>query len=472
MRVAHMPHVTWDAGKKRAVYQRRFPKDTVALIGRWYRHKYSSRLSQRQAEAISHEQTAEFTALVDAARRRLADPVSRAEALTEAFAASVQQRRQRSRLPQIHGGIAEVWQPLARVDRGIERINEQADLCRAAARLGLTVNLPEPQQRVGAEAVLKVWMDERKHSKRGLPKRRAIQNKRSKLARLFAWKAGHTNLDRRISSAAIDAYLRAGDLGAITEDDLAGYRLYLLDNGGAFDHLADIKALFGVAKRGKFITADPSAEISLPDKQTNPRDSFEAEEAARILRAARDAKPYLRWFNWLAAYSGAIPSELLGASTDQVYQKFGAWVLHIRPPKGGTLKSEYRPRIIPLHRALIREGFLDYWRSLPPGPLFPDAPASARNGLNRFIHDLGIERTFYSWRHLTTDQSDSVVMDLPQGKIPVGPDLARYILGHAMPDVHGAHYLHPESKRGFLELVAAINGLEDLAGAGGDTLAA
>ena len=456
-----MPHVTWDHGKKHAVHQRCYPKDTVALTGRWYRHKYSSSLSRRQAEAISHEQSAEFTALVDAARRRLADPVSRAEALTEVFALSVQQRRQRSRLAEIRGGIAQVWQPLARVDRGIEQISEQAELCRAAARLGLTVNLPEPQQRVDAEAVLKAWMDERRHSKRGLPKRQAIQNKRFKLARLFAWKAGHTGLDRRMTSAEIDAYLRAGDLGAISEDDLAGYRLHLLQNGGAFDHLADIKALFGVAKRGKFIKADPSAEVPLPDKQTNPRASFEAEEAARILTAARHAKPYLRWFNWLAAYSGAIPSELLGASTDQVYQKFGVWVLHIRPPKGGTLKSEYRPRIIPLHRALIREGFLDYWRSLPPGPLFPDAPASARNGLNRFIHDLGIERTFYSWRHLTTDQLDSVVMDLPQGKVPVGPDLARYILGHAMPDVHGAHYLHPESKRRFPELVAAINGLED-----------
>src|SRR5262249_32778130 len=108
-------------------------------------------------------------------------------------------------------------------------------------------------------------------------KRQAIQNKRLKMARLFAWKTGPTQMDRRMTRAEIDAYLRAGDLGAISEDDLAGYRLHLLQNGGAFDHLADIKALFGVAKRGKFIKADPSAEIPLPDKQTNPRASFEAE---------------------------------------------------------------------------------------------------------------------------------------------------------------------------------------------------
>jgi hypothetical protein len=68
MRIAHMPHVTWDRQKSRAGYQRRFPADVLLVTGKWFRHKYPTILSKQAAEAILHEQAAEFHEGIEAAR--------------------------------------------------------------------------------------------------------------------------------------------------------------------------------------------------------------------------------------------------------------------------------------------------------------------------------------------------------------------------------------------------------------------
>jgi len=46
-------------------------------------------------------------------------------------------------------------------------------------------------------------------------------------------------------------------------------------------------------------------------------------------------------------------------------------VLHIRPaPDAGRLKTAESERSIPVHSALVKEGFLDFVRSVGQGPLF------------------------------------------------------------------------------------------------------
>jgi len=67
--------------------------------------------------------------------------------------------------------------------------------------------------------------------------------------------------------------------------------------------------------------------------------------------------------------------------------------------KGQEIKNEPSIRIFPLHQQIIDEGFIDYWRSLPPGPLFPAfslgqdnrrGDAASRN-ISEWVRSLGIK---------------------------------------------------------------------------------
>jgi hypothetical protein len=69
-----MPWVHWDTQKSRAQYQRRFPPDVVDITGQWFRHKYPGDVSFRTAIDLSVEQTLEFNARVDAARKQSETP--------------------------------------------------------------------------------------------------------------------------------------------------------------------------------------------------------------------------------------------------------------------------------------------------------------------------------------------------------------------------------------------------------------
>ena len=104
---------------------------------------------------------------------------------------------------------------------------------------------------------------------------------------------------------------------------------------------------------------------------------------------------------------------------------------------GPKLKSAYRPRVEPLHPALIAEGFLDYAASRGDGMLFDLDPTKASAALNAHIRSLGIkdaQHVHYSWRHDFTSQLD---------RFPdrVSAALARVLTGHRSPDVHEG-YIH------------------------------
>jgi hypothetical protein len=60
--------------------------------------------------------------------------------------------------------------------------------------------------------------------------------------------------------------------------------------------------------------------------------------------------------------------EIGGANVADIYEFGGVWCLDIRLDyrgEDGSLKTEGSERKVPLHPAIIAEGFLDYARSLP-----------------------------------------------------------------------------------------------------------
>lgn len=313
------------------------------------------------------------------------------------------------------------------------------------------------------------------------PKQPAIDRRASKMAQFFAW------------------VKKPDDLTSIRQSDIQLYKEFMIQQHGPSsnvprDHLIDICALFNVADENHKFDGlpggNPAAKITIPPKRKGlERLAFTEPEAKLIMLAARQhPQPIIRWGMPLMCFLGTIVEEISDALAGHVVQKDGIWCFDITE-KGrttivdgveqtGSLKTAFRPRLLPLHPALIREGFLDRVEDLrreygESASLFPELRPDKTGQRNtrasdiimKFLRGIGIMnevdpetgkvtalRDSYSWRHRFASQLE----DMPKLK----PDRQRFMTGHAAPDVHGKVYLkHPPKK-----LKPFINKLPDLTG--------
>src|SRR6516162_2911376 len=137
-------------------------------------------------------------------------------------------------------------------------------------------------------------------------------------------------------------------------------------------YLSAIKSPLAWAKENHKIATNPGAGIKYASRggtRRGKRLGYTDDQARLILSAARrEKKPYRRWIPWLCAFTGCRLDEVAGRAARDIRRVGSAWVLDI--PEG---KTDGAARKIPLHSKLVAEGFIDYWRHLPPdGPLFPD----------------------------------------------------------------------------------------------------
>ena len=96
-------------------------------------------------------------------------------------------------------------------------------------------------------------------------------------------------------------------------------------------------------------------------------------EAAQLLQAARNETGWKRWLPWLLCFSGARISELAELRVKDIRREAGVWILDIAPTETRAGKTPSFQRMLPIHPALVAEGFLAYATKLPEGgPLFPD----------------------------------------------------------------------------------------------------
>jgi integrase len=182
------------------------------------------------------------------------------------------------------------------------------------------------------------------------------------------------------------------------------------------------------------------------------REDFTPAERRLILTLARDAEPYIYWLNWLGSYTGARLSELADAHTRDIVCLFGIWVMKIhrkyRSPDQ-RLKNKVSTRDVVLHSAILREGFLDYVRSVGDGPLFPQlrldgygkragqASTDLSDWLRNVVKITDPNKPFYSLRHTAISYLRNTL--LPDGSPAVKEDVERYLTGHAGKDVHAGY---------------------------------
>lgn len=139
-------------------------------------------------------------------------------------------------------------------------------------------------------------------------------------------------------------------------------------------HLASLSALLNfevengrlasnVAEGVKRLTRERAGERRLP---------YTREEAGALLALAKQEEhPNLRWLPWLAALSGCRIGEVAQLWGQRVKTLDGISVMEIAPAEdGGRLKNALSERTVPIHPALVEQGFLDFARSRGDGPLF------------------------------------------------------------------------------------------------------
>jgi integrase len=238
----------------------------------------------------------------------------------------------------------------------------------------------------------------------------------------------HESYSKAFSTLA--DFLKHDDASRVTENDMLRFKDHLLTvtNPRTGKHLSTktVKASYLSALRSVFYWAvdnrklktNPASNIPLKvGKRIRTRQSwFKPDEIKSILAAAsktiqRNREPWQRhagrrWVPWLCAYSGARVGEIVQMRKEDVRKEGDVWVLTITP-EAVTVKDK-EAREVPLHPHLVEQGFVEFIRTAPDGPLFMwsgtgrEAWRTAKNRLTEFIRttvaDPNVQPN-HGWRH-------------------------------------------------------------------------
>jgi integrase len=189
---------------------------------------------------------------------------------------------------------------------------------------------------------------------------------------LSSWRGIARDLKRHLGP-------KSGDIGRISPVDIVGWKDKLVASGKSAatisnGYLACAKALLRFAVSNKLLAANPAEGIKLSRKKKAGEKmlGYDRGEVARLLKLASEAhEPWKKWLPWLAAATGSRIGEVAQLHGASVFEKDGIAVVHIAPASdGGTIKNADSERTIPLHSALLEQGFIEFVRSKGKGPLF------------------------------------------------------------------------------------------------------
>jgi integrase len=234
-----------------------------------------------------------------------------------------------------------------------------------------------------------------------------------------------TVTETRYVAKALESFLGHSDAGRITRDDMQRWRDAMKDKGltnNAWNNrLSMLRQVFERGVADKLIPANPADNVlrlrkSRPQQQRLP---YSDDEAARILTAARgETRPALRWAHWVMAFTGMRVGEVLQLTGGDIRQDGKVWYIAVHEDDEGKSVKTGQRRNVPIHSALIREGFLGYAQTiLPDAPLFPDKKLDRHglrggrgwNAVGRWVRKVvGItdaqKAPNHSWRHRLEDE--------------------------------------------------------------------
>jgi integrase len=222
----------------------------------------------------------------------------------------------------------------------------------------------------------------------------------------------------------LSAFVGSHDANKATPEKVADFKADLLAKGrspkSVKNSLSAINAVFAWGVRNRKIANNPAQGIRIKIKRRagDGRRPFSLEEAKLILKAAKAETGAKRWVPLILAYTGARIGEIAQLQRRDVRQEEGIWCLDLNAWRDGQLKNPGSSRLIPLHPAIIKEGFLKSIEKLKPdSQLFPEFLKRAKGtrgdnasqGFRRWVRQcVGItDRKIgptHSWRHLFKDR--------------------------------------------------------------------
>lgn len=226
------------------------------------------------------------------------------------------------------------------------------------------------------------------------------------------------------------------------------------------NYLAALSALYKWAIDREVLDKDPSQGVRAKGSasETPQRDAYNREQVAAILKGTRQPQAHgkttnehamvRRWLPWLLALTGARVAELLWLKCEDVSTTEGITYVTIRPDidAGRSVKTSESTRSVPLHPAIINEGFSDYVAGLPAsGYLFPgdwedqygNRTKTPANKLREWIKKQLPENT--DWPALGPNHSFRHWLTSECRRASIDGDYQRVIIGHSAEDIHGRY---------------------------------
>ena len=277
---------------------------------------------------------------------------------------------------------------------------------------------PPRYKRITFEALLEQWAVERRPAPSTLHKYRAVL---ANFSRITGRK----------------------DVREITKADVTDFKVKRLalgrDPKTVENDIRTADAVLNWGVRNDIVPANPFAGMA-PRPQPilgGSRDGYSDDQAARILTAARKETGWRRWVPWLLCFSGARIADILQLRRQDIRQEAGVWILNIRADVVRRVKNANAWRLLPIHPAVIQEGFLDYVKGMPDGPLFPEYKTSvATTMFGRWINKVLPDRG----RRLVPSHSFRHRMEDELRKVRALPEVQDAITGRHNPRNAGAGY--------------------------------
>lgn len=206
------------------------------------------------------------------------------------------------------------------------------------------------------------------------------------------------------------------------------------------NRLSLVRQVFARAVADGHLTENPADNsLRLDKSKAAVRLPYSDEDAVRLLSAARrETVPSLRWAPWVMAFSGMRAGEVLQLSRGDVRQEGAIWFLAVHEDEDGKSVKTGERRNVPVHPALIAEGFIGYVETLEgDAPLFPERrlnPATNKSGRRWDVDAVGTwvkevvgikdrrKAPNHSWRHRVEDEMRAA--EVPE-------DVRDAIVGHA-----------------------------------------
>ena len=204
------------------------------------------------------------------------------------------------------------------------------------------------------------------------------------------------------------------------------------------NRLSLVRQVFAFAVKDGRLDLNPADNALRLDKsRVTTRLPYSDEDAVRILTAARaETSPARRWAHWVMAFSGMRVGEVLQLTAGDLRREGAVWFLAVHEDDEGKSVKTGQRRNVPLHPALIKEGFLAYAQTVTgDAPLFPDKGLDKHgnrggrgwNHVGKWVRDVaGVvdprKAPNHSWRHRAEDELRAA---------EVIQDARDAILGHA-----------------------------------------